>query len=181
MNEIRGGGAVATAMQEGGAAQGNAPSSISLELPLPPSVNAMFRNVKGVGRVKTREYLDWAGHAGWVLRSQNHGHMPGRVVILISAERPNAGADIDNRIKALFDLLVKHKVIEDDSKVVGFCAAWAPKANRLAHLLIMPAFDMALNFRLAKDGAHGGWYLDAPNNEDEFNGDFSGYTEEDEG
>lgn len=134
-------------------------SPITLTLPTPPSVNKLFRNVRGVGRVKSRAYKDWIGHAGWVLRSQRPGRISGRVVIVLSVEQAGPMSDIDNRVKALFDLLVAHSVIDDDRFVVGFCIAWAPSGNGLARLMILPAASLDFTFRLAGDGAHGGWFL----------------------
>lgn len=164
------------ARQEGGAPP--ASPSIELTLPIPPSVNAMFRNVRGVGRVKSKAYLDWLGHAGWVLRSQRPGAIKGRVLVVVSAEQAGAASDIDNRIKALFDLLVSQGVIEDDRFVVGFCAAWAPPANRMARVMIIPAASLDFTFHLAGDGAHGGWFLKTPN--EDFN-DFPVQPEADVG
>lgn len=140
---------------------------VSLEIPAPPSVNEMFRNVRGKGRVKTSAYLDWRGHAGWVLRSQRPERVPGRIVVLISVERMSNCADIDNRVKAIFDLLVSHGVIDDDRNVVGFAAAWAPAANKMARVLVMPAATLAARFHLADDGISGGWFLDPTTDEEE--------------
>lgn len=131
----------------------------SIEIPVPPSVNEMFRNVRGRGRVKTAAYNDWLGHAGWLLQSQHPAPVKGRVVIVISVERVSRCADIDNRVKAILDLLVTHGVIEDDRNVVGFAAAWAPAANKLARVLVIPAADLTADFHLAADGATGGWFL----------------------
>lgn len=150
-----------TESADGAVAQAAVPS-ILLTIPCPPSVNEMFRNVPGKGRVKTAAYVDWRGHAGWVLRSQKPGRIEGQVLAVVSVERGSASADIDNRIKAIFDLLVKHRVILDDSHIVGFCAAWAPAGSKLARVMLIPAGSYAFRFHLAADGAHGGWFLDAP-------------------
>lgn len=136
--------------------------AVVLTLPMPPSVNEMFRNVPGRGRVKTADYLDWRGHAGWSLRGQRPASLNGPVVIVLSVERGSASADIDNRVKAIFDLLTEHDVIEDDKHVVGFCAAWAPPASKLARVMILPAASYPFQFQLASDRRSGGWYLDAP-------------------
>lgn len=131
----------------------------SIEIPAPPSVNEMFRNVRGKGRVKTAAYVDWLGHAGWVLRSQCPEKISGRVVLVISVERMSRSADIDNRVKAILDLLVTHGVIDDDRFVVGLAVAWAPAANKLARVLVLPAADLTADFHLADDGTTGGWFI----------------------
>lgn len=146
-------------VQAGGAAGAGLP--VSLEIPCPPSVNEMFRNLRGRGRVKTKVYADWLGHAGWELQRQRPGSVSGRVLIMISVERGSATADIDNRVKAIFDLLVTHDIIEDDRFVVGFAVSWAPPANRMARVLIIPATSIVAEFHLASDGATGGWFLSA--------------------
>lgn len=137
-------------------------SSVSLTLPMPPSVNEMFRNVPGRGRVKTAVYLDWKGHAGWTLKEQRPTSIKGPVLIVVSVERGSASADLDNRIKALFDLLVEHCVIEDDKHVVGFCAAWAPPSSKLARVMVLPAASALFEFQLASDRLTGGWFLSEP-------------------
>lgn len=145
-----------------------------LELPVPPSVNAMWKTVKTRGkdrilrtrRVASEVYTDWQGDARRRLREQAPPVVSGRVLILVNLERTSELADVDNRIKATFDLLVSEKVITDDRFVLGFAAAWAPPANGLMRLAILPAADLAARFHLAPDGAHGGWFFDAPQQED---------------
>lgn len=115
--------------------------------------------MRGVGRCRTKLYDDWIHEAGWRLRAQRPQKVPGRVMLLLAVERSWDTADIDNRVKALIDLLVKHDVIDDDSNVVGFAAAWAPKRDDDARLLIFPAQSCTVQFQLTADGAHGGWFL----------------------
>lgn len=143
-----------------------APGSITVEIPAPPSVNEMFRNVRGKGRVKTKVYADWRGHADWYVRSQRPGRLRGHVVLIISIERLSRNADVDNRVKAILDLLVACRVIDDDRYVVAFAVSWAPAANKLARVLILPAADLAARFHLADDGVSGGWFLDPTTNQD---------------
>ena len=143
---------------------GDAPSSAVtyIEVPTPPSVNAMYRNAPGRGRVETQLYRDWKGHAGWRLRLQKPQAIQGEVVIMVNLERGQVASDVDNRIKALFDLLVTYGVITDDRFVVAFCAAWSPPANGLARITIMPAHSFSPEFQLAPDGRSGGWRISAP-------------------
>lgn len=141
-----------------------APACTTLTIPAPPSVNAMFANRKG-GRFKTREYKNWLAEAGWMLREQLPDPVPGRVVVTISVERESLLADIDNRCKAILDLLVLQKVIEDDRWVVGLAASWAPRGNSRrprARVAIMPAAAHTLDFHPSPDGATGGWFINAP-------------------
>lgn len=136
-----------------------------ITVPAPPSVNALFRNVPGRGRVKTAAYKAWAGEAGWMLKSQSPTPVPGRVIVVIGVERTIGTADIDNLSKGIFDLLVTHKLIKDDRYVTAFAMAWAPKGSRLARIAIMPATDLCLQLHLADDGQSGGWFISAPEQE----------------
>lgn len=135
-------------------------------LPMPPSVNECFRNLPGKGRVKTGVYLDWRGHAGWVLRDQKPELVTGHVVVVLSMERTSVLADVDNRIKAMLDLL-KGTVIVDDRFVVAVCAAWAPPSSKLARVMVLPAASYDFSFQLAGSGSEGGWFLKEPQPEPE--------------
>lgn len=141
----------------------SAPPSVCLELPAPPSVNEIWRKTRA-GMRRSPRYVEWQMEAGWRLKAQKPRSIAGPVLVLVSVERHSNSADIDNRVKALFDLIVHHGVIEDDSRVAGFCAAWAPPANRLARLMILPASRLDLSFHLAADGATGGWFCNALTN-----------------
>ena len=89
-----------------------------LTLPFPPSVNGMFLNMRGRGRVKAPAYRAWISQAGAdILRqvctpcfADHH-----RVSITIDLDDKRNG-DADNRAKAVLDLLVTHRVIPGDSK-----------------------------------------------------------------
>jgi Holliday junction resolvase RusA-like endonuclease len=104
---------------------------LCLVLPSPPSVNAMFANVPGRGRVKTKAYKAWRTAAGWELIAQLaqrrlNGHrplFPGRVTLLIDLQRGRG--DASNRLKAAEDLLVTHHIIEDDRFVERCSIGWS--------------------------------------------------------
>lgn len=88
-----------------------------VRLPVPPSVNAMYRNVAGVGRVKTTDYKNWIKHAGTlvnVARPVPFGKAKVQLGICIPEKTKG---DISNRIKATEDLLVLMRVMDDDSQV----------------------------------------------------------------
>ena len=139
---------------------------VRFTLPAPPSTNTLFRNLPGKGRVKTAAYLDFIQMAIVSIRAQQVPLVSGHVVMNIGIERTKKGADtadIDNRIKALLDVLVKARVIEDDSLVVGFTASWLPRANGLAHVTIMPAgVPFQLRFQPSPDGTCGAWVYSVP-------------------
>ena len=86
---------------------------VTIDLPVPPSMNGLYFNRAGGGRAKTEDYTNWLTEAGWRLQGQR----PGRVSGPYSAdlELPaNVRGDVSNRFTAASDLLVKHGVVDDD-------------------------------------------------------------------
>ena len=100
---------------------------IALSLPMPPSVNNMFANRAGGGRIKAEKYRAWTTEAGWELLRQKPGQIEGRFAIDVSITRParKGKCDLDNRLKPLLDLLKTHRVIVDDSLAERITLAWA--------------------------------------------------------
>lgn len=145
------------------------PEPASFTMPTPPSANHLFRNVKGVGRVKASHYTDFIRMGVSAIRRQNVQPIAGRVIVVIGVERMSDRADIDNRLKAMLDAIVAAKIIEDDRFVTALAIAWLPKANGLSHVSILPVQKLDLTFHPSQNGASGGWFLNAPfeNGEDE--------------
>lgn len=102
---------------------------LTLTLPMPPSVNAAYANVAGVGRVKTAKLKQWIEAAGWQAKtSLPKSRDPlflGPVGVTIDLERPTARSDLDNRCKAILDLLTVFRVWADDSQVSELHMRWA--------------------------------------------------------
>jgi crossover junction endodeoxyribonuclease RusA len=97
-----------------------------IDLPLPPSVNRLWRSNRG--RVhRSAPYAAWLKEPGWELVAQRPPHLTGGVSVSVSAGRPDKGRrDLDNiATKAVLDLLVAHQVIADDSMVAKISATWA--------------------------------------------------------
>lgn len=153
-----------------GEAAGTSPAAISFTMPMPPSVNQLFKNLPGKGRVKTDQYFDWRAFAVTAIRRQGVGGMTGRVIIIFGVERLSLSADVDNRIKAMLDAMVEAKVLEDDRFVTAFAVAWLPSANGLAHVQVLPVGRIDLKFLPSSNGATGGWFISAP----QPNGDHDG-------
>ena len=99
---------------------------VTFTIPFPPSVNAMFANIPGKGRIKTAKYKAWIDTAGWIIRAQKVPYTSGPVSISLVMKRPNAASDVDNRQKAAIDLCVKMGLIDDDKHVMSVSAAWGP-------------------------------------------------------
>ena len=90
--------------------------AFAFTVPVPPSVNAMFSNAPGKGRVRTPEYRAWIEHAGFLLASQRPGSIKGPYAVTIRLPEKMRG-DIDNRANSVIDLMVKHQITSDDSKL----------------------------------------------------------------
>lgn len=92
---------------------------IRLELPWPPSVNLIWRSVKG--RVllsrEGREYRRLVGNIVMIGRHPSMGRSA--VKMTVDAYMPdNRRRDIDNLNKAACDALQAARVFEDDSQIV---------------------------------------------------------------
>lgn len=105
-------------------------TELTVDIPMPPSVNHMYANVKNYGRVKTKEYKNWINEAQWMLVAQRnkggkHTCLKGDVEVILRAYRPaNKRRDLDNILKPVMDLLTSTKTIEDDRQIVSIDAKW---------------------------------------------------------
>lgn len=108
---------------------------IEVRLPLPPSVNAMYTNVPGKGRRKTTRYKEWIETAGWQLKLQRPAKIFGKYDFSVLVPDAMVG-DIDNRQKALLDLLVTHKVIPDDRHARSVSICRTPEVASGAHIIV---------------------------------------------
>lgn len=93
--------------------------SLTVDLPMPPSANALFANA-AKGRVRTKEYNAWLNEARWhvITAWRNAGKpvapkdVPMCIEILLGLKARIR--DCSNCIKALEDVLVKELPIPDD-------------------------------------------------------------------
>jgi Holliday junction resolvase RusA-like endonuclease len=93
--------------------------TVSLTLPLPPSVNGLWANGKS-RRFRTQRYEDWINEAGLELMRQRPPKIKGPVSLTYVFAEPNGKRkmDLGNREKAATDLLVSHRIIEGDDHTV---------------------------------------------------------------
>lgn len=85
-------------------------------LPAPPSVNELFFNRGGAGRVGrgvTKEYRQWRLASGHTMMAQRLRPVTGPVSIEVVIDR-SCRNDLDNCLKAISDLLVEHRIIDGD-------------------------------------------------------------------
>lgn len=91
----------------------------------PPSTNSLFANMAGKGRVRTKRYKEWANAAGWDCKRKGTIAGPFNIAIILSRKHRRKNADLDNHgTKAILDLLVAHKVIDDDSLAERITVEW---------------------------------------------------------
>lgn len=104
--------------------------AISLVLPMPPSVNGAYRNVPGLGRVKTKEYKSWATEAAILMKLQARGSIEGAYAIHVEIDRPDKRRrDLSNLLKVLEDTIVANGLVEDDSLCERIKMQWTTKVE----------------------------------------------------
>jgi Holliday junction resolvase RusA-like endonuclease len=92
----------------------------TIPLQKPISVNGMYRNARGRGRVKTERYKTWRQAAGWEAKSSGPLRpVKGPVhITLYVSEDGVRNMDLDNTAKGYLDLFVTLGVIEDDNRKI---------------------------------------------------------------
>lgn len=102
------------------------PKELRVTLPAPPSVNNLFANVMGKGRIKTREYRDWLATAeSLLLGLESPASYPCCVYLVLQGEW-DLRRDGDNVFKSVIDAAKNAGVIPSDSLryVVGWHGAY---------------------------------------------------------
>lgn len=106
---------------------------LSIVLPASVSVNAMYRNVLKVGRVKTAVYKQWLAAAqAAVIEQKVKGRIEGLYTMEIEVDRPDKRRrDLTNLIKGIEDFCVSMGFVEDDSLCERLQIKWtAPIEGR---------------------------------------------------
>ncbi len=85
-----------------------------LVVPTPPSVNALWRGARK-HVYKSDRYENWLTEAGWALKRQETTKIAGHFTVNLRFGPRRSNADLDNKTKAVLDLLETHKIIESDS------------------------------------------------------------------
>jgi hypothetical protein len=122
------------------------------ELPLPPSANALTRNVRGRGRVNTAAYNAWLSEAVPLIHFAATGRdglgklngkpakVSGHYALYLRPSRTNPARDLGNLWKATEDALKKGGMIDDDSLCQKQESEWVPGTDCL-RVLVLPTKD----------------------------------------
>lgn len=96
----------------------------SYHLPTPPSVNRLWR-VTGRRMYRSRQYTDWINEVTLALETERRPEIDYPFNIEIIVGRPSRRRmDIDNRAKAVMDVLQHCKVIKDDCLAQRVTMMW---------------------------------------------------------
>ena len=89
---------------------------VSVVLPIPPSTNNLYWNVRGKGRVKTDEYRSWIHVAGPMLQGLLVPPRPVSIRLTVHAGTGwrDGVNDLTNVVKPVEDLLVSNGYLEND-------------------------------------------------------------------
>jgi Holliday junction resolvase RusA-like endonuclease len=105
---------------------------VTLELPYPPSVNAIWRYA-GRSAYISKQYAAWKKEAdAWFMKQKAEKTVGTpikgafEVHMAFSDRKRRKNADLDNRIKVVNDALQRFGLIENDSKCEKLTATWAP-------------------------------------------------------
>jgi crossover junction endodeoxyribonuclease RusA len=99
---------------------------IEFAVSMPPSVNNLFLNVPGRGRVRSGRYRAWQDENLWALKALKLGSVAGHVRVDYWLPVKNR-QDIDNPLKALNDLLQSSGILANDKQIRQL---WVDHANR---------------------------------------------------
>lgn len=99
---------------------------VKIILPLPPSVNRLWRVSKTGGMFRSPQYEKWRKQAGWEVLAQAKGKkIRGRYKMTLLAVNPTRHKrDLDNLLKAASDILQHVGIVEDDSLCRWIDARW---------------------------------------------------------
>lgn len=111
-----------------------------LLLPYPSSVNHIFATKKNGGRAKTAAYKAWITEAGWMIQTQpdRHHRHTGKVSFTLLIRKPddNRRRDKNNLIKAIEDVLVRQRILADDSLIEQSSVQWVYAGFQGAKVII---------------------------------------------
>ena len=104
---------------------------LNITLPLPPSLNSLWKVTKQGRLYKSPEYTAWKTAAQWDLKAQiGAKKIKGKFKLTLIADRPDKRRrDLDNLLKAALDCL-NGIAIEDDHQCEMLEAWWGSKGDK---------------------------------------------------
>jgi len=122
---------------------------IEMWLPVPPSTNNLYLNVRGHrgGRIKAPRYRLWLKQAGLELLVQRPRPVHGPYRLSIELPRSTRG-DVGNREKAISDLLVAHGLIDDDRYAVAISISKNGQPGCYAHVRVQAEHEHEQDARI---------------------------------
>jgi crossover junction endodeoxyribonuclease RusA len=99
---------------------------IEVLLPLPPSVNRLWRTSKGGIMYRSDEYMQWRKVAMWEAAAQAKGaRIEGLFKVTLRVARPDRRRrDLDNLLKAVLDAVDQAGLVRDDADCDWIDARW---------------------------------------------------------
>lgn len=114
-----------------------------LDLPVPPSVNRIWRNNTGNnGSAVSRApaYKAWIKEAGMALvldgLLRGRRTIEGKFTAIVEINRDAARGDLDNRVKALFDFAQSMLFIANDRNLEEYLVRWSANPGRGCRLTL---------------------------------------------
>lgn len=106
---------------------------MKLQLPLPPSVNHLYGHTRTGIIYKTKEAKEWIQECLWIIKSHHGASYKPTDRILVSIQlfyKDKRKHDIDNILKATFDILSKESgIIPDDNQIEHLILTKTTKTN----------------------------------------------------
>ena len=109
---------------------------LNITLPLPPSLNRLWRTTKTGRMYKSPEYTAWKTAAQWDVKAQIKGQqITGKFKLTLIADRPDKRPrDLDNLLKAALDCL--NGIAIDDDHNCDMLEAWLASKGTNCQIII---------------------------------------------
>lgn len=110
---------------------------ITLDLPMPPSVNRIWRRKGGGGMYLAKEYQDWIKQADGFLLAQKRelkgSAIKGPFELRLTISDRDRRGDLDNRLKTILDFCQRVNLISNDKHAEKITLQWgrAPEGCRV--------------------------------------------------
>lgn len=102
----------------------------TIRLPMPPSVNSLWRSYNNPKTRKlvvyrSRKYTDWIVNADAMLLAQKPlPKIAGHFSVIVTLDQSKRRGDADNRLKPVLDQLQRAGIIEDDKYADKVAVLW---------------------------------------------------------